>query len=213
MSLLRRTFLKLTGGAATAIALSHHLISYAEQEELLPIDNTTKSDWILDKGHYYTVTVPRKKLLKNESFDKPVLFILQEDAIVDSIFVNGFTTVVANEGAVFSSSYIDCKKTILKNPRAAVLIDKTSNRLSYLGNQVDGGPSTSYGLEMANTGNHVVNDCNFSLSKELEGSTIEFFNQHGYVLPKNKNIAGIGVINYDARSTPRVYSPNVYPKS
>ena len=175
--------------------------SYAEQQELVTIDNTVSKDWITDKGNYYLVVVPSYKLLKNESFDKPVLFILQEGAMVDSVCVDGFTTVVCERGGHFLNSYIDCKETLLTKPRSAVLIDKTSNRLVYHGNIVQAGPSTSHVLEVPATGNHLIDNCDFRLYAGMDAVASRAIIAAGYELPVEREYCQIYVYGIDVKSS------------
>jgi hypothetical protein len=147
MATLRRTFLKLSGSALGAALALKGLNLFAEQEEEIDFA-PQQSDWIVDRGNYYIVTVPEGKSFSRYDFDKPVLFMLKDRAEVSEVSIDGFITIVGSANCSFLSSKVDTSKTVLQKPRAAILIDRETRELVCKGNHIVTGPSSHTCIEV-----------------------------------------------------------------
>lgn len=101
MQVTRRGFMRILGAAAAVTATGTGRILLADTE--VP-DKLHR--WVRDEGDFYRVRVPAGLSMKNESFDKPVLLILERRAQFLSCSVDGFVNAyMEGEGLVRDCSF------------------------------------------------------------------------------------------------------------
>ncbi len=111
----RRGFLKLAASVVGALSLARYA------EPILAIADR-HHDWIEDKGDYLIVRVPDFKTFANETLNKPVIFLLGQEATVHHVEVNAFSNVHSPKGGRIYGSRFDGSQMETEMPRPLVVI-------------------------------------------------------------------------------------------
>lgn len=110
--MIRRSFLKV-GVTVGGLVLFREPLS-----RLLP----THHDWVEDKGDFYIVRVPEKKVFLNETLAKPTIFLLGALAAVKAVEVKGFANIFMPRGGSVEGCHFDGSKMKTDKDRPVLLL-------------------------------------------------------------------------------------------
>lgn len=119
----RRGFLKATSfllGSTTVVGGS--TIQLLTEPKTDFSEFPAQKDWIEDRGSFYLVRVPESKTLRNERFDKPTIFILRNDSLVEGVQIKGFANVLLNGASTFRDTLVDASLHGVEARSRAVLL-------------------------------------------------------------------------------------------
>jgi hypothetical protein len=112
--MFRRAFLKtasvISGGVMLPV-YSEPLIQFSEYR-----------NWVQDKGDYYIVNVPERKVFGNENLDKPTIFLLGVSSSVVNVSITGFTNIRGSKGVAIRNFYVDTRNCRSDTNRASIIL-------------------------------------------------------------------------------------------
>lgn len=79
-------------------------------------------DWVQDKGDYYIVNVPERKVFKGESLDKPTIFLCGAGSSVLNTSVNGFVNMRGSTNVTVSGFNVDIRNFRSTTNRPAIIL-------------------------------------------------------------------------------------------
>lgn len=131
-TLTRRSFLQVATTTAAALGLPAAVRAFEE-----PLVVTRPAEWVVDKGAYYEIWIPKLKKLAKEHFDKPCVIFFEWGGSFSQCSVVGFVSVYGQQ-SVISECRIDahnCRS--LRSDRKSVLtLEEGSKDIVLLSSEI-----------------------------------------------------------------------------